>query len=95
MHEFYLQYITSKYYFENKTLNGENRLPYFLLGEEAVEAGFIKPLPIEFLHELIVAQMLNTLNYIKKYPKLSAETQFLDLSFGALWDSLSVNKTII
>jgi AcrR family transcriptional regulator len=92
MYSFYIKYITSKYYYENEILKGENRKPYFSLGQEALDAGVVKPLPLEFLHELIVAQMLNTLNYINKNPKLSADSEFLSLSFEALWDSLSVIK---
>lgn len=86
---FYVKYRSSKYYFENHLLNERNRKPYFLLGQQAVDTGVVKPLPLEFIHELIIAQMLNTVNYIQKNPKLSADVKFLDLSFEALWDSLS------
>lgn len=90
MLRFYAKYITTNYYIENQILNSESRKPYFLLGQEAVDAGIAKPMPLEFIHELIIAQKLNTLNYINKNPKLSADSEFLDLSFEALWDSLSV-----
>ncbi|HLW30456.1 MAG TPA: TetR/AcrR family transcriptional regulator [Brumimicrobium sp.] len=87
---FYKKYLNSKYYIDNKALNTECRMSYFLVGQKAIDSGIFKPLPIEFLHELMIAQMLNTLNYLKKHPKLSADTNFLDLSFETLWDSLSV-----
>ena len=92
MFYFYLKYINSNYYYDNHALNSENRKPYFMLVQKAIDAGIIKPLPVEFSHELIVSQMLNTLNYIKKNPKLSADSEFLDLSFEAIWDSLSAKK---
>src|SRR5690554_1094859 len=92
MFEFYVKYVSSKYYSENEALNSESRQPYFSLGQQAIDLGVVKSLPIEFIHELIVAQMLNTLNFLKKNLKLSADTEFLDLSFEALWDSLSANK---
>src|SRR5690554_1437401 len=92
MFAFYVRYLTSSYYYDNEVMNAQNRNPYFLLGKEAVESGAVKPMPLEFIHELIVAQKINTLNFIKKNPKLSADCEFLELSFEAVWDSISVKN---
>jgi|GEM_PF-5243882 len=88
MFAFYLKYLTSRYYFENDKIKSEMRSLYFSFSESGIQAGLIKPLPKEFIHELIVAQMVNTIGYIHKNPKLSADSEFLDLSFEALWDSI-------
>ncbi|PKR80987.1 hypothetical protein CW751_07420 [Brumimicrobium salinarum] len=91
-YKFYLKYLTSKYYRDNESVNLKNREIYFLEGQQAIQSGFLKNLPLEFAHELIVAQMVNTLQYIHKNPNCSADAEFLNLSFESVWDSLSVKE---
>lgn len=87
---FFQKFKCSKYYLENPEFVLEVSKPYIEFGTIGQKKGFLKDMPSDFLYELVLIQILNTVRYIQRFPKLISDKEFLALSFDALWDSIKV-----
>jgi AcrR family transcriptional regulator len=87
---FIQKFKSSKYYLDDPDFILEASKPYLDFTEIGQNKGFLKDMPLDFLYELALNQILNTVQYIEKHPKLISDKEFLAISFGALWDSIRV-----
>jgi AcrR family transcriptional regulator len=85
---FFEKFKCCKYYLENSEFIIEASNPYIEFAEYGQKKGHLKDMPTDFLYELVLIQILNTVRYIEKCPKLISDKAFLALSFDALWDSI-------
>lgn len=85
---FFEKFKCCKYYLENSEFIMEASQPYIEFAEIGQKKEHIKDMPTDFLYELVLIQILNTVRYIEKRPKLISDKEFLALSFDALWDSI-------
>lgn len=89
---FFCKFRNSKYYQENLEFIEEAAKPYLDFSTVGLSKGYLKPIPVDFLYELVVVQIMNTVAYIQRYPTLISDSDFLALSFDSLWDSIKKRK---
>jgi len=87
---FFQHFKCSKYYIENPEFVLNVCKPYLEFAEAGQKNGVLKSMPLDFLYELAQNQILTTVEYILKYPKLISDKEFLAISFDALWESIRV-----
>lgn len=85
---FFQKFKCSKYYMEDPEFVLEASKTYIEFSEIGQKNGLIKVMPSDFLYELVLNQIMNTVLYIIRFPKLISDKEFLALSFDALWDSI-------
>lgn len=85
---FFQTFKSSKYYLENPEFILKASQPYLEFAEAGQSKKFLKSMPIDFLFELTQNQIITTVEYIGKHPKLISDKEFLAISFDSLWDSI-------
>ena len=88
--QFIQKFKCSKYYLENPEFILKASQPYIEFSEVGQSKGIIKSMPTDFLYELALNQILTTVEYIKRNPKLISDKDFLAISFDALWESIRI-----
>ncbi|MEX2485860.1 MAG: hypothetical protein WED10_14915 [Brumimicrobium sp.] len=86
--KFYQQFRCSKYYFEDRSFIVEQSKEYYDFIDYGMKGNELKAMPYDFLYELVVVQILNTVCFIKENDRYMGDKEFLKVSFDALWDSI-------
>lgn len=86
--QFIQKFNSSKYYLENPEFVRKISQPYLDFSEVGQNNGFLESMPLDFLYELSQNQVLTTVEYIRKHPKLISDRDFLATSYNALWESI-------
>lgn len=89
---FFQKFKCSKYYLEDPEFILEASRPYIDFSDIGRKNGLIKNMPPDFMYELVLMQIMNTVQYIKRFPKLISDKDFLAISFNALWDSIKLKE---
>lgn len=90
--DFFLKFKCSKYYLEDTEFVMEVSEAYIELGRVGQNTSLIKMMPLDFLYELVLIQVVNTVIYIRRLPKLISDKEFLAITFDALWDSIKYKE---
>lgn len=86
---FFRRFRVSKWYeerYENILLSADSYIN--LVGKGKDENRFPEELNA-FSYELVVEQVVNIVNYLRRHPERSTDTQFLKSTFEAMWSSIT------
>ncbi|MEX1191635.1 MAG: hypothetical protein WEA99_06640 [Brumimicrobium sp.] len=92
--KFYQQFRSSKYYFEDRNFIIEQSKEYHDFIDYGMKKNELKNMPYDFLYELVVVQILNTVCFMIHNPTFMGDRNFLKISFDALWDSIRVHEKV-